>query len=458
MTQQAIDWKAELDKTALKYHTIGSWVAILFNILFFVTDYINIHEFWKLFLTIRLVDSFIILLALLLQKKFKFSSEILVFVMALILSLQNAIMWSLMDAAHLQKHTMAYITLFIGAGMLVLWNIRYSFLLVALSVVANIITFSFYSKLTVEEILANGGLLTLSVAIFSILLINTRFNLTKKEIIARLLLEGSNDLLNKQKVVIEQKNKSITDSIHYAKRIQNAILPTEQYMKETMPEVFIYYRPRDIVSGDFYWYNHHNGKSFIAAVDCTGHGVPGAFMSMIGNTLLNKSVGEEDSVRPALILDEMKKEVIHSLQQGSNDSKDGMDIALCMVDHKNGILQYAGAFNPLYLVRNDELIIYKPNKMPVGIYPKMNEVTFVNHLIEIQKGDVFYIFSDGYADQFGGEDNRKFSSLRFRELLLSIHRLPMNEQRDALGLALDNWKRQFKQLDDILVIGFVPVP
>ncbi|MBL4670015.1 MAG: hypothetical protein JKY30_12235, partial [Flavobacteriales bacterium] len=239
-------WKSVLDKTALKYHKITLWVAVVFNLLFFATDYINLYEYWKEFLTFRIIVSFICLITVLFHKRLNISIQILGVIPVLFISIQNAYMWSVMDAEHLQKHTMAYMTLFIGSGMFVFYHVYYSIFIVGISLIANMLFFYFNSDLSIEQIMVNGGLLTLSVSIFSILLIRTRFKLTKKELIARFALEES-------KHELQEKNTEIVDSINYAKRIQNALIPPVEVFKKILPESFIIFKPKDIVSGDFYW-------------------------------------------------------------------------------------------------------------------------------------------------------------------------------------------------------------
>ncbi|MGB3466998.1 MAG: SpoIIE family protein phosphatase [Cyclobacteriaceae bacterium] len=457
--QQSIHdkWNEELKSTADRYHRIVIWVAIIFNILFAITDYINVQEHWKTFLVVRIASSTITFLAMVLRKKLNLTSAQVVFVPFILISIQNAFMWSQMDAVHLQKHTLAYMALFIGAGMLILWTIRYSIIIVVLSIIANIGFFLYYSELGVEEIMVNGGLLTASVAIFSILLIQTRYNLTKKEIIARTELEASNLKLNAQKEIIEENNRHITDSIKYAKRIQDAILPNDDLLKIHLKEHFVYFEPKDIVSGDFYWYSRRESTNttFIAAVDCTGHGVPGAFMSMIGNTLLNEIVLDESIETPAEMLFALRSAIIEALlQSGQGDSKEGMDIALCMIQHDEQKMQYAGAYNSLFMMRDGELTTMKADRMPIGTYHDRNEVPFTNHEIALQDGDSFYIFSDGYVDQFGGVDEKKFSTRNFKKLVTKMSTLPMRKQELALKQTMDKWKKGYDQLDDMLVIGF----
>ena len=270
----------------------------------------------------------------------------------------------------------------------------------------------------------------------------------------------------RQKEEIEGKNKDITDSINYAKKIQDAILPTNDYIKSLLPDSFILYKPKDIVSGDFYWLTevNQNGNPthIIAAADCTGHGVPGAFMSMIGNSLLNEIVNDKGITEPAKILQTLKKGVIKSLKQSGEkgESQDGMDIAVCAFDFKENKVEYAGANNPLYLIRNSELIVTKPDRMPIGIYIG-EKPHFTNHEIAIQKEDIIYIFSDGFIDQFGGPQGKKFMSKRFKQLFLDMKEMSMAEQKTHLDKTIEEWKvisnpstgQSYEQMDDILVIG-----
>ncbi len=449
-------WMEELTKSALKYHKIGAWVAITFNLVFSITDWFVLPSFWWDFFIFRASVSVCTLVAVLLRNKLKLSPEVLIFIPLMLISVQNAYMWSFMGVEELQQHAFAYIALFIGSGMLILWRSVYSLIVVGLSIPTNIVFFYFNSELSTDQILANGGLLTGAVMGFSIFLIQTRYNLTKKEIVARLSLEASNVLLNEQKEVIAIKNKNILDSINYAKRIQQAILPPAKYMTQHFKEHFVLFKPKDIVSGDFYWFGHKDNKSIIIAADCTGHGVPGAFMSMIGNSLLNKLIVDFDHSDPSEILFRLRGEVIAAVSQGTDelDSKDGMDIALCVIDHKNNVLKYAGAYNPLYLIRNGVLTETKADRMPIGKFYKKDNEPFTTHVVNIAPGDQFYIFSDGFPDQFGGETNRKIGSKRLKEKLVSLNVLTMSEQLAQLDHFFEDWKGERNQLDDVLLIGF----
>ncbi|HEY9083271.1 MAG TPA: SpoIIE family protein phosphatase [Vicingaceae bacterium] len=277
--------------------------------------------------------------------------------------------------------------------------------------------------------------------------------------------------LEKQKKLVEEKNKEITDSIRYAKRIQSAILPANKIINEWLPENFILYQPKDVVSGDFYWLESPLSKKklddttvLFAAADCTGHGVPGAMVSVVCNNALNRSVREYSLTEPGKILDKIQEIVVQEFEKSDEEVKDGMDIALCSLQLSENYttLQYAGANNPLWIIKpisnklkpqtlSFELIEYKGNKQPIGKvdYPQ----PFTNHTIKLEKGDSIYIFTDGYADQFGGPKNKKMMYKPFKELLLSIQQKSMQEQRIILEQHFQNWKGDLEQVDDVCVIG-----
>ncbi|MFH2095728.1 MAG: SpoIIE family protein phosphatase, partial [Bacteroidota bacterium] len=278
----------------------------------------------------------------------------------------------------------------------------------------------------------------------------------KEEIEAqRDALADKNNRLETAYTKIEIQNKHITDSIRYAKRIQNAILPPDKFIKQLLPDSFILYKPKDIVSGDFYWIAQKEGNVMFSAVDCTGHGVPGAFMSIVGNDQLNYIVNVKGINNPAQILDELNIGVTNSLRHDASNSnvKDGMDISLCSVDFKARKLQFAGAFNPLYHIRNNELFELKGDKNPIGSFnPEENE-KYLNHEMELQPGDTIYVFSDGYADQFGGPMNKKYMYKRLRQFLLEIQDNSMEGQKALLEKNLFDWMGSNEQVDDILIIG-----
>ncbi|NJK86821.1 MAG: SpoIIE family protein phosphatase [Bacteroidales bacterium] len=261
--------------------------------------------------------------------------------------------------------------------------------------------------------------------------------------------------LMKQKEELTQKNKNITDSITYAKRIQNALMPPEKHFKILFPQSFILHISKDIVSGDFYWINETDDKILIAAVDCTGHGVPGAFMSIIGFELFRKITSTQGIKKPSEILNELNNSFKSVFKDVDDFSfKDGMDVAFCSIDKKNRILEFSGAFNPLYIIRDNTVTEIKGDRYSIGLDHFENpDNVFTNHTIQLEKDDVFYIFSDGFADQFGGPEGKKYKYRRFRHLLLALHHLPMEKQKEYLKKSILDWKGNLDQVDDILVIG-----
>jgi serine phosphatase RsbU (regulator of sigma subunit)/HAMP domain-containing protein len=291
-------------------------------------------------------------------------------------------------------------------------------------------------------------------------LLKMREELGERERVLEQKVSERTEEMVRQKEEVERQSrkvvelyKNVTDSIRYAKRLQESILPPERRIKELLPESFVFYRPKDIVSGDFYWFDRVGEKVVFAAVDCTGHGVPGAFMSLVGHNGLNQAVREHGLVRPSEVLRDLNRRAFEALHKDRDQFvRDGMDMALCTLDPGDLMLEYSGANCPLYLVRNGQVLQYAPDKMPIGGF-ELQGKAFTDHRIQLQKGDVVYIFSDGYADQFGGPRGKKFLYRRFRELLVEIHGMPMERQKIMLLEALNQWKGAHEQVDDILVIG-----
>jgi len=252
---------------------------------------------------------------------------------------------------------------------------------------------------------------------------------------------------------IQNKNKKIADSINYAKRIQNAILPDNSVIHRSLPDSFILYKPKDVVSGDFPWYIEAGDSIFIAAVDCTGHGVPGALLSLIGYFLLNDIVRSRKVTDPGKILDILDEGVTTTLRQDQNETKDGMDIALCRIDKKKREVEFAGAHRPLYVMKDGEMEEIKGNKFAIGGGIYKNQTNFSSHIIKLKKDDAIYFCSDGFPDQFGGPQNRKFGPKRLRQLISEIHQLPMKEEYKIFDEKWETWKGTEKQTDDVLLIG-----
>lgn len=266
-------------------------------------------------------------------------------------------------------------------------------------------------------------------------------------------IQRSNAELQLANDIIREKNEDITASIEYASKIQEALLPTKEN-EQLFRDSFFLLMPKDIVSGDFIWYSEMGDKVVFAAADCTGHGVPGAFMSMIGHSFLNQIVIERQVLQPSLILDALREKVIVALsqQRGEDARKDGMDIAICVLDRRTRKLEFAGANNPLYYVKEGEIIEVKGDKQPVGYMPE-RELPFTNHTVQLLEGDAMYIFSDGYADQFGGPKGKKFKYKQMRDLLHQNYDAEMSEQKQVLIRSFYEWKGDLEQIDDICIIG-----
>lgn len=297
--------------------------------------------------------------------------------------------------------------------------------------------------------------------IFILVKISVRRLTKAKELLERMVAERTAEVV-KQKEELQEKNAlieiaydDIKSSINYAKRIQESILPLKTEIQETLTQSFVLFKPRDVVSGDFYWFTTRKNKKIIACVDCTGHGVPGAFMSMIGTAFLNEIVNEKQITKPSDILNLLHERVRQSLKQDlkNSETRDGMDISICSINETNTVLEYAGANRALYLVRNGKLIETKADKQAIGGDQMEQDRRFSNHEIKLQQGDTIYMSTDGYADQFGGEKGKKFMVKRFQETLLEMQHLTLDEQGQLLKRIIEKWQGKTEQIDDILVIG-----
>ncbi len=297
------------------------------------------------------------------------------------------------------------------------------------------------------------GLLAFLVFYFTFLYATKQLRKLNREYRERELIAKK---VEQQKEELSIKNKDITDSINYAKRIQEALMPSQRIFKKFFPESFILHMPKDIVSGDFYWINEVDGRIYFAAVDCTGHGVPGAFMSIIGFELFRRITETEKKKQPA--------EILKSLSRGfktffrdieTYTLRDGMDVAFCAIDLEMKYLEFAGAFNPFYLIRDNSITEIKGDRFSVGLFnlEEENGNNFKNHVLPLYDGDIIYIFTDGFADQFGGPEGKKYKYRRFRHLLLALHQLPMEQQYEFLRRSISDWKGNLEQVDDILIMG-----
>lgn len=292
--------------------------------------------------------------------------------------------------------------------------------------------------------------------IFLLVMIQTRALVKTRKLLRE--KEQALELIELQKVKLELKDKNITDSLIYAQRIQEALLPSETYFRKHFVDSFIFFRPKDIVSGDFYWIGEKGDKVFVVAADCTGHGVPGALMSMIGLKIIEKTINEDNIEIPSKILAVMNIGLEKTFSREKNIGtiiRDGMDIGLCIIDRKRKKVEYAGAFLPLYLIRDGSLVEIMADKIIIGMNPEGQPYT--DHEIDLLDNDIFYIFSDGYVDQFGGSENKKFMYRRFRYLLLTIHSFPVDDQKAILEENIKTWMGLNEQVDDMMVIGFRPL-
>ncbi|MBN8695222.1 MAG: tetratricopeptide repeat protein [Bacteroidetes bacterium] len=304
----------------------------------------------------------------------------------------------------------------------------------------------------IQALELNKNKMWMFVLIIAILLVLTlaglfynRYNLKQK----------ANELLEHRNNEITQQKKEITDSINYAKRIQESILPPQDHWKKILPNSFIFYRPKDIVSGDFYWIEQRKNTVCFAAVDCTGHGVPGALMSVVGFNLLTQAVNEVGLTKPSDILQHLDAGVTKTLRQSENSKgvKDGMDLSLCSIDLNTNELQYAGAFNSLYYVSDNQLHEIKADKFPIGVNLDGVVDNYTNHTVQLKKGDCVYLFSDGYADQFGGPRGKKFKYNQLKEMFLTLSSKDLDDQKKEIEKVFDSWKGELEQVDDVVIIG-----
>jgi serine phosphatase RsbU (regulator of sigma subunit) len=270
-------------------------------------------------------------------------------------------------------------------------------------------------------------------------------------------LDIKNRQLDEQKQKVEAKQKEILDSINYAKKIQESILPSDKQIKQFLPDSFVLYKPKDIVSGDFYWVTKWGNKVLFATVDCTGHGVPGAFMSIVGQNLLNQTINEYGITQPNLVLNMLNKGIAKTLNQHADNEelRDGMDISLCSLDTQTMHIEFAGAYSPLWVLRNGELIEIKGDKFPIGSFVDDTVQYFQNNEMQLQQNDIVYIFTDGYPDQFGGPKRKKFGYKKLKNLLREMAHTPLENQKEILNTTIENWKAECdeQQIDDILILG-----
>lgn len=447
-------WNAELERIAWRYHSTGSWVAGILNLCFILNDVAVVPDMAIRFAMVRAVVSAIIIGLLLARRQWTRGPHAFVFVPYLLISLENAFMWAQLPVDLFRIHALAYAVLFVGASMILLWPLRWSLAIAALTLAANTWSLADSPYLTPSEVMVNGGTLLTAVVIIATLLGHTRYRQIRREVILRAQLQARTAEAHEQRAVIEAAHRDLTASIRYSQRIQQAVMPDHQVLHGRVQEHFILHRPKDIVSGDFHWCARTGPYTVIAAADCTGHGVPGALMSILGSTLLRSIVDEVPEAGPAAMLDRLREGIIAALgRQRGEGPTDGMDIALCVIDHDARLLHFAGAYNPLYRVHGAELTEVPGDRMPIGAHVAPAR-PFTGHTIPLQAGDMYYLCSDGFQDQFGGTGDRKFGRARLKELFRSVAGEPCAVQERRLLSALELWQQDRPALDDVLVIGF----
>lgn len=447
-------WKPELEKASSRYHITAAWVAVIFDPLFAITDYFNIPEHWKELLTIRLGVAMVTAFTLLLRKRLDLQSNVIVLVPFLLISLQNAYTFGLIDNEILLGHCLNYIALLIGGGMFILWPWSYSVFVILLSAIVTALFVEGNDNIDWNSFFVNGGLLLLAVGIFMIILIKFRYDLTVKEIKARLALKESNEELAVQKAMVESKNEKITDSINYAKRIQDSILGHQSRIDSWFRQSLVYFRPKDILSGDFYWFYNENDVKIVIAADCTGLGVPAAMMTVLGNSILNEIVIQQRMYEPDRILHELDSRILETFDResgGTHQINDGMDVSILSFIGER--IFFSSAKNALHIVSEGTIETIAGSKFPIGSNQYKEEKRFEKMELNVSKGARLFLQTDGFQDQFGGVKNTKFLSRNYRELLIATHALTMAQQQSVLHETFSEWKGSGKQTDDVLIVG-----
>lgn len=351
------------------------------------------------------------------------------------------ILIALIQLAAIKKHSISFILF--GVSI-----ISYFISVYTQTIVSPLITMTSPQQITMIILNILGVFLGGFYLVYQVKLTNTKY---KNDILKeRQEIVNQNKKIERQVEIIEDAHKEITDSINYSKRIQSAILPSNERLKQLLPNSFVLYKPKDIVAGDFYWVEKNNDFTYFAVGDCTGHGVPGAMMSVICTNALNRALNEFNAVYPNEILDKTRELVIKSLKTNHDSVKDGMDIALCAII--NNTLFYAGANIKLYIVKGDKLLEYNPDKQPIGIYINQHQ-PFTLNKIDISINDQIYLVTDGYVDQFGGDRKKKFKTVQLKKLILTASKSTLNQQKEHFNSVFENWKGTLEQIDDICILG-----
>jgi serine phosphatase RsbU (regulator of sigma subunit) len=455
------EWQKEYERLGNFY---AKWAAFLIMLTFplgilLYLDFLRADNWLQLW-AIQLFPSFIIAIGLMIRQLRRFPHEYLVLLMA----------FSIFASASHKVAEQDFVFYLINNSICLIFSavlmvVKPSFppIIVIYILIINILVQKYiYQNDLFDYFARQGGMVILVGGMVFIMVTWFRYQILRNNFLNSLALRQSyqklaqqNQIIAQNSQIIQEINQDLTSSINYAKRIQEAILPFDERISRELPEYFILWKPRDIVSGDFYWFA--DSPLIITAVDCTGHGVPGALMSMLGSEALGHLVNEREIVEADAILNNLNQEIRRLLKQTETGNQDGMDMALCVIDKQQKQMQYAGAKNPLVYIQNNEMKVIKAENFPIGGFHKSStgEEKYLKHLIDISIPTTFYLFSDGYQDQFGGEKGKKFMVTRFHQLLFDIHQLPMPEQKQILEKTIEDWMQigKQRQIDDILVIG-----
>lgn len=447
-------WILEKNKLALKFNRIGLWIALILYPAWSILDYILAPSnlFYPFFYA-RCLCACIMLGFALAHLKWKFNPDWLAYPVVLTISTDIAFKTNTVNSDIITPYMMQYCTLFLCSAMLHIWKIKNSIFIVCYSLITMVIFKELIHQHTYAQILTNGGLIIITILIVYVFAIETRLSLMKKAFVASFNMNLAFDEVNKKNVIIEKKNIQIVDSINYGKRIQNAFLPNPDELSNAIGEHAIFYRPKNVVSGDFYWFAENKNKIFFAVADCTGHGVPGAFMSIIGASLLNQLVHESDLSKTNEILDGLRTNLKKLLKQNSNDVRDGLEIGLICFDIANKELEFSGARICLWIVDKDKNITeFEADKQAIGGIDYPNFRNFNIQKIKHNQGDVIFMTSDGYPDQFN-TSNKKIGKRKTKELCLEYSNLNPKEAQNRIIEHFDAWKGTHDQIDDILIAG-----
>lgn len=443
------------------------WIAIVLLPLF--PDYLFMSQNWTMIFVIRLGIVLYFLLLLYIQRIYQVNYRVVAYFSILPLCVFLSYITATTPNEYRAIYHLNFMAVFIVMGLFLLWHWKHSILIVFIFFLEHLYFLYIESLLNITEFVSNGTLLLFTIAFASIAIVQLRYNSFRTEFLLKFDLANSNHNLRDantaleekqveiiaQKANIEKKNHNITASINYAGRIQSAILGDPKTIEQSLGDAFILFKPKDIVSGDFYWFAEQGDYKIVIAADCTGHGVPGAFMTVLGHSLLNDIILDKQIYEPKDILTALDQRVIHSLQQRDSSLNkqvnDGMDMSILMF--RNDKIYFAGAKNPLYHVHKGEMQQVKGARFPIGSSQYKKPKEFVQHTINVATGDMLYLFSDGFQDQFGGEQNQKYMTKHFRNLLLTHSNLTTEEQKGQLTTAFTHWKAHHPQTDDCLVIG-----